>query len=123
MNKKPIKYTPGMFHMCMIVDGLDCWDMFQFPNLMWGLGFEMDACNSFEEYRKNIKLPLKPAHSKRDERRNILYLLEHADRQIVGNYLFSMWRYYMHWSWGWDHYDVDFLRRIVLILEDKYKKE
>ena len=121
MSKKQIKYTHGMFHMCMIVDGLDSWDMFQFPEKMWGLGFEMDACNSFEEYRQKSKLPLKPAHTKREERRNILYLLEHANRQIVGNYLFSMWRYYTHWSCGWDHYDVDFLRRIVRILEKKYE--
>ena len=39
-----------------------------------------------------------PEKSKRDKRRNILYLLEHADRQIVGNFLFSEWRYYTHWA-------------------------
>ncbi len=120
MKKKPIQYTPGMFHPCMIMDGLDFWDSFGFPEMMWGLGYEMDSGESFEEYRKKSKLPLKPAHSVREERRNILYLLEHADRQIVGNYLFSVWRYYTHWSNGWDHHDVDFIRRIVRILESKY---
>ncbi len=123
MNKKKIKYTPGMFHMCKIMDGLDSWDMFSFPDLMWGLGYKMDCCNSFEKYRNHSTLPLKPEHSRRDRFRNILYLLEHADRRIVGNYLFSMWRYYTHWSYGWDHYDVDFLRRIVRILEEKYDQK
>jgi len=123
MKKKSIQYTPGMFHMCMVMDGLDFWDTFHFPEMMWGLGYEMDSCNRFEEYRKKSKLPLKPAHSEREKKRNILYLLEHADRQIVGNYLFSMWRYYTHWSYYYDYYDVDFLRRIVRILEDKYAQE
>ena len=120
MKKATLQYTPGMFHLCMITDDLDFWD--GFPEMMGGLGFEMDACNSFEEYRKKSKLKLNQATSERENKRNILYLLEHADRQIVGNYLFSMWRYYTHWSYGYDHYDVDFLRRIIRILEDKYKK-
>ena len=120
-DKGKLTYTPGMFHLYMITDALDFWD--EFPEKMWGLGFEMDCCNSFEEYRKNSKLKLKEPHSKREEYKNILYLLEHADRQIVGNYLFSEWRYFTHWSYGWDHYDVDFLRRIIRILETKYNEE
>ena len=59
----------------------------------------------------------------RDGRRNILYLLERADRKIVGNYLFSQWRYYTHWAMGWDDYITDFLRRIISILESKYEAE
>ena len=117
-GKKKVTYKPGMFHLCKITDALDYWD--GFPEMMWGLGFDMDCCTSFEEYRKNSKLKLKPAHSKRERYRIILYLLEHADRQIVGNYLFSEWRYFTHWCTGWDHYDVDFLRRIIGILESKY---
>ncbi len=118
MKKEPAnKYTPGMFHLFKIVDNLEYWT--GFPEMMWGLGYEMDACNSFEEYRKNSKLKLKEPHSKRENYKNILYLLEHTPRQIVGNYLFSEWRYFTHWSWGWDHYDVDFLRRIIEILESK----
>ncbi len=120
-DKMKTTYKPGMFHLYMITDALDFWD--GFPELMWGLGFEMDCCHSFEEYRKSTKLNLKQSHSMRDEYRNILYLLEQADRQIVGNYLFSEWRYFTHWSYGWDHYDVDFLRRIIRILESKYTEE
>ncbi len=121
MEKEPIQYTPNMFFQCYIVDRLDFWE--GFAEKMQELGFEMDCCKSFEEYRKNSQLQLKPAHSEREERKNILYLLEHADRQIVGNYLFSMWRYYTHWSNGWNHYDVDFLRRIVTILENKFEQK
>lgn len=81
----------------------------------------MDAYRSFEDYRKQSKLKLKPVHSQREERRNILYLLEHADRQIVGNYLFSAWRDFTHWSYMYDEYDADFLVRIIQILESKYR--
>ena len=118
MKKATQKYKPGMFHLFQITDALDCWD--GFPEIMWGLGYNIDACKSFEAFRKSSKLKLKPAHSEREDRRNTLYLLEHADRQIIGNYLFSMWRYYTHWSCYHDHYDVDFLRRIIRILEQKY---
>ena len=121
MKKKTVKYTPGMFHQCKIIDALDFWD--DFPDLMWGLGFEMDACNSFEEYAKKVKLKKNLKAWAREGKRNILYVLEHAPRQIVGNYLFSMWRYYTHWSDGYDHYDVDFLRRIIRILEEKFEEE
>ncbi len=96
---------------------LEHWD--GFPAKMCGLGFEMDCCHSFEEYREQCGLVVKPASSERDEKRNTLYLLEHADNQIVGNYLFSEWRYFTHWSFGYNEYDVDFLRRIIMILESK----
>ena len=66
---------------------------------------------------------LNQSHSKREKYKNILYLLEHADRQIIGNFLFSQWRYFTHESSSWDHYDVDFLRRIIRILESKYTEE
>ena len=89
---------------------------------MWGLGFEMDACNSFEEYAKQVKLKKDLSSWTREGKRNILYVLEHAPQQIVGNYLFSMWRYFTHWNNGWSHYDVDFLRRIIRILETNYEK-
>ena len=120
-GRKPVKYAPGLFDEFKKEDRIDLW--IQFPDLMWGLGYEMDACNSFEEYRQKSKLKVKPASSDREERRNVLYLLEHADRQIVGNYLFSMWRYYTHWAMGYDDFATDFLRRIIAILELKYAAE
>jgi hypothetical protein len=119
-DKGKLTYTPGMFHLYMITDALDFWD--EFPEKMWGLGFEMDCCNSFEEYAKQVKLKKDISSWTREGKRNILYVLEHAPQQIVGNYLFSMWRYFTHWNNGWSHYDVDFLRRIIRILETNYEK-
>lgn len=118
-GKQSITYVPGLFNEFKVEDNYDRWD--RLPDLLWGLGFEMDAYNSFREYEKQSTLKLKPAGSKREERRNILYLLEHADRQIVGNYLFSTWRDYTHWCIPYgDEYATDFLRRIIAILESKY---
>lgn len=117
---KPIKYQPGIFDTYKAKDDLYYWD--GFPELMWGLGFEMDCGESFREYRDNSTLALKEAHNEREEKRNVLFLLEHADLQLVGNYLFSEWRYYSHWALRYDEYDVDFLRRIIAILETKYSK-
>ena len=118
-GKQSITYAPGLFDEFKVEDNYDRWD--RLPDLLWGLGFEMDAYNSFREYEKQSTLKLKPAGSKREERRNILYLLEHADRQIVGNYLFSTWRDYTHWCIPYgDEYATDFLRRIIAILESKY---
>ena len=54
MEKEPIQYTPNMFFQCYIVDRLDFWE--GFAEKMQELGFEMDCCKSFEEYR--IKRPL-----------------------------------------------------------------
>lgn len=121
MDKKKIQYTPGIFDAFKKEKKLESWD--EFPEIMWGLGYEMDIYKSYEEYREQSQLKLKPAHSEREKRRNILYLLEHADRQIVGNYLFSTWRFYTHWSYGYNDYDVDFIRRIMKILEAKYEQE
>ena len=117
---KPVKYQPGIFDKFKIMDDLYYW--YGFPELMWGLGFEMDCGHSFEEYRAKSILSLPESHTDREEKRNILYLLEHADLQIVGNALFSYWRYYTHWALQYNIYDVDFLRRIIVILEARYSK-
>ena len=78
-DKGKLTYTPGMFHLYMITDALDFWD--DFPEKMWGLGFEMDACNSFEEYAKQVKLKKDLSSWTREGKRNILYVLEHAPQQ------------------------------------------
>ncbi len=112
------KYEPGLFDPYLAESKLDLWE--GFPKLMWDLGFEMDCEHSFDAYRNSSKLKLSEEKTERDRKRNILYLLEHADLQIIGNYLFSHWRYYTHWAYSYDEYDVDFLRRIIAILEAKY---
>ena len=119
MEAQKKNYAGGIFDKYKIEKNLDLWE--GFPELMWAMGYEMDCENSFIEYREKSNLKLKEAHSEREEKRNILYLLEHADRQIVGNYLFSRWRYYTHWAYGYSGYDIDFLCRIIDILEKKYK--
>lgn len=121
MKTEKKNYVSGIFDKYKIEKNLDLWQ--GFPELMWAMGYEMDCENSFIEYRGKSNLKLKEAHSEREEKRNILYLLEHAERQIVGNYLFSCWRYYTHWAYDYSKYDVDFLRRIIDILEQKYKVE
>ena len=100
------------------IDNLDDWD--DFPDAMWGLGYEMDSGESFVNYKDTSGLKVKEAKTERENKRNELYFLEHADRQIVGNFLFSYWRYLTHWAYSYDEYDVDFLKRIIKILEDKY---
>lgn len=120
-NFDDLKYVPGIFDRFKQQDRLERWT--DFPDLMRSLGYEMDCCKSFNAYREQSKLRLKKADSERQEKRNILYLLEHAERQIVGNYLFSQWRYYTHWADSYNEYDVDFLKRIIVILETAYEQE
>lgn len=120
---KPIAYYPGIFDDFKIVSHIDRWDQFGFPELMWGLGYDMDCEKSFEEYTKASSLVMKKPKNERDKKRNNLYLLENAERQVVGNYLFSHWRYLTHWSYGYDEYDVEYLRRIIRILEDSYPQK
>jgi len=117
-DRGTIEYYPGLFDEFKVQKILDRWD--KFPGIMWGLGFELDYYHSFEVYRKQSNLKLKPPHSKREERRNLLYLLEHADRQIVGNYLFSEWRKYVKSELSYDQYDLDFIFRVMDILESRY---
>ena len=117
-DRGTIEYYPGLFDEFKVQKILDRWD--KFPGIMWGLGFELDYYHSFEVYRKQSNLKLKPPHSKREERRNLLYLLEHADRQIVGNYLFSEWRKYVKCELSYDQFDLDFIFRVMDILESRY---
>lgn len=126
-KERTIEYFPGIFDFFKTQDDLYLWDaldskddMNKFPNVMWGLGFEMDCCESFDKYYDSLKKSLQEPSSRRENFKNKLYALEHADISIVGNYLFSEWRYYTHWSYGYDEYDVNFLKRIIMILETKF---
>ena len=119
-KKLPLEYYEGIFEKYKTEDNLERWD--DFPETMWRLGFEMDCENSFHEYVSHCNLNFKEAHSVREQRRNHLFALEHADKQIVGNYLFSHWRYLTHWAMGYDEYESDYLRRIIALLEQRYKE-
>ena len=99
-------------------ESLDSWEWF--PEIMQALGFKMDRDHGFNAYKANCDLQLAPANSQRDQRRNDLFVLGHADRQIVGNHLFSQWRYFTHWDMGTaDEYSMDYLRRVIDILNSK----
>lgn len=117
--KCTLSYFPGTFDEYKSEANLYKW-IPTFPDKMRGLGYKMDGGKSFSEFRQSCGIELKPAKSGREKRRNILFLLEHAERQIVGNYLFSEWRYLTHWTIEYSKYDVDFLWRIIDILEAKY---
>lgn len=118
-----IEYSEGMFDCFKNEQNLDKWIELGFNLIMWGLGYEMDCCESFQEYIVASSLKVKTANSEREKKRNWLYYLEHAPRQIVGNYLFSYWRYLTHWAYSYDKYDVDYLVRIIKILEKLYAEE
>ncbi len=121
-NVEPITYTKGMFDPYKAKQNPDDWD--GFSEMMWGLGFEMDAGKSYYDFLEKCDLKLKETESERQKKRNRLYVLEHADRQIVGNYLFSYWRYLTHWAiGGYSTYDIDFLFRVVEILEKTYEND
>ena len=116
---KRIPYAPGMFDEFKAQKQIERWD--SFPELMWSLGYEMDGGRSFERFRKYRKLKSDKGPRTSDERENTLFLLRHAKRQVVGNYLFSEWRYFTHQARGFDgYYDYEFLCRIIEILESIY---
>lgn len=120
MKGKTITYSSGIFDQFKGIKNLDRWSAF--PEIMGDLGYEMDCCKSFEDYCKHRNVNISSTASGREERKYILYMLENADRQIVGNYLFSIWRYYTHWA-SQDEYGADYVCRIIRILEDKYAEE
>ena len=119
-----MEYHKGIFTKHKNESNLDKWIELGFPELMWGLGYEMDCGESFAKYTKESPLKVAPATTEREEKRNYLYYLEHANFQIVGNFLFSEWRHFTHCSMsGYIEYDVDSLMCIIKILEDKYKEQ
>lgn len=118
---EPIEFSPGVFDKFKTCDDLDKWIEMGFDKAMWGLGFEMDCFELFNKYLDDNNIVIKEK-SKREEKRKVLYVLEHADRNNVGNYLFSYWRWLTHWAYSYDEYEVDFLKRIIKVLEDSYSK-
>ena len=124
-RKQAIEYRPGLLEpfkqSIARREHLDCWT--DFPDIMWGLGFEMDCGSSFEEYKKRCGIEIGFTGSDEARNRMILSAMEHAERQVVGNYLFSEWRYCTHWAYDQDEWDYDFLEGLILLLERKYKEE
>lgn len=91
------------------------WD--NFPELMWSLGFEMDCYASaprFEAYEY-------PAHTYKEIQDQLLTEMENWDTQLVGNYIFSRYRYLTHWcDYGYPEEEGGyFFQRAFPILECK----
>lgn len=123
-NIKPLKYHAGIFDKYKTTPDLYDWIEKGFDETMWGLGYDMDCHESFKKFIEETPLKVKEPTSDRERRRNMLYYLEHAPRQVIGNCLFSEWRYLTHWSMaGYTEYDVDLLCRIINLLECKYNEE
>ena len=119
-----ITYHKGIFDKVMEQPYVDRWDDEGFVHIMDAFGYEMDSKHSFNDYITHSALTVKESKNGREQKRNDLYYLEHAPRQIVGNYLLSHWRYLTHWTLGYDNeYEHDFLCRIIAILEEKYDEE
>ena len=92
-------------------------DFEAFPETMWELGFEMDCYKSYEKLFGN-------AYCEKEEDKNkVLKNLKTADRQIVGNFIFSHWRYLTHWcDWGFDvESERRFLKQLFEVLLCKEK--
>ena len=123
-NVRPIEYYPGLFRKYKTNPDLDWWVEDGFDEVLWGLGYDMDCHDSFKKFIEESPLKVKEPKSDRERRRVMLYYLEHAPRQVIGNCLFSEFRYHTHWSpVGYDKYDVDLLVRIINLLEHKYEEE
>ena len=107
-----------MFDLYKGNNNIESW-VYQFPNLMWGLGYDIAVEDPYIQADK-IGLKIKPSSNERQNKKNILYILENSERQYVGNYLFNYWRWLTHWTYYYDEYEVDFVMRIIKILENKY---
>ena len=118
---EPISYHPGIFDVFKDNPDIDRWNEDHFPEIMWGLGYDLDTNNGYVNYVAHNHLSVKEPKNKRERKRNDLYYLEHAPRQIVGNFLFSYWRFLTHWAQLHDNeHEFDFLCRVIVILEGKY---
>ena len=119
-NVEPIEYYPGIFNEFKNNNNLDSWCE-NFPEIMWGLGFDLAENDCIDKAANKCGLQLKQPTNRKEEYRNILYILEHSDQKTIGDVLFSYWRYFTHWAWnGYDKYDADLCQRLLILLEETY---
>ena len=93
---------------------LDDWE--NFPETMWAMGFEMDCHESYKQlFNDNLG-------SSKEERQTVIKNLKTADMQIVGNFIFSHWRYLTHWSYGYDiNEEKEYFKELFKVLLCKEK--
>lgn len=99
MNRgiQPVKYHQGIFSPYLEdldPDHWSCWGK-NFPELIWGLGFEMDCYNSYQELFPN---PPRQDLPQKEIEDIILKNLSTCSLHAVGNHLFSRYRQLTHWS-------------------------
>jgi len=85
-------------------------DSDEFPEGAWECGLEMDCGKSFEKAYPNINTT--PNNTK-----ELKVALTKVDNELIlGNLIFSMWRYWNHWVMSepeekdWLHFDIMFAR-------------
>lgn len=120
-NVQKLEYTRGMFDVFKKEKDISKWKTF--PDIMWGLGFEMDSEVSFFKYvEEQQKKPL--SHMKEEEEKAWrIQTLKEAPLDIVGNQVFSEWRYYTYWAGYIEESDHVFVHEILLVLERKLRGE
>ena len=75
---------------------LEAWE--NFYEVMTGNGFVMDCYESFRATFPDVQ-----GIETKEEKVNVIENLKTADKQIVGNFIFSHWRYLTYWcEWGFD---------------------
>ncbi len=122
-DAKSIKYYRGIFdyykanafHLELWFDTTET--KTDFAELMWGLGFDMDCRKSYEElYPEKPRLEM----SKIQKYDLVLSNLEKCNRQVVGNYIFSEFRYLTHWSYEYNPSEAAyFFEKAFRLLEQK----
>ena len=74
---------------------LERWE--KFAETMWAMGFEMDGYESFKNAFGNFS-----CSNEKGQKAVLKNLAETADIKVVGNFIFSHWRYLTHWSYGYN---------------------
>lgn len=122
-EKKRLTYLPGMFEAYKREPNPEHWIDSGFAELMWGLGFEMDCYKSYEDKFGDRAYLSKIGTGLTDEelQDHILANLEQSELQIVGNYVFSRFRYLTHWcDYGYEPAECGyFFERAFKMLEEK----
>lgn len=73
---------------------IDDWEYF--PETMLAMGFKMDCHESY------IELFDDKLGEEKEKRQAVIENLKTTNMQIVGNFIFSHWRYLTHWSYDYD---------------------
>ena len=119
-TKHSLSYSPDLFSPYLSDLNPEHW-IDSFPDLMWGLGFEMDCYSSY-----NALFQPADSHLPQTEIEDIILSnLSACPLQVVGNYIFSRFRELTHWcDYGYPSERVTyFFPRAFEILNKKYGEQ